>query len=106
MKKNQVIRKNHEFQDIINKRKHTVSKYLVIYEIPNDTNLRVGISISKKFANAVYRNRYRRQVRAILDTLQPWELKKDIVVMLRRPFLELSFSDKTKELKKLFERIS
>ena len=88
MTKNHVIKKNHEFQKIIKKRKQKVSKYLVAYVVENNTELRVGISISKKTANAVYRNRYRRQVRSILDQINVRNLKKDIVLILRKEFID------------------
>ncbi len=105
MKKQNVIKKNHEFQDIIKGRNQKVSKSLVIYFRKNNEYAKIGISISKKFANAVYRNKYRRQVRNCLDLINMWEIKYDIILILRKPFLTLSFEDKRKELKKMLGRI-
>lgn len=105
MKKINVLRKNWQFQEIIDSKKQHVSNFLIFYFRENHEELKVGISISKKFANAVLRNKYRRQTRAALDVAAPWEKKYDIVIMLRKPFLDLPFEEKVKELKKMFERI-
>ena len=105
MKRTQTIRKNHEFQDIMGKRDQTVSKYIVLYKRESQTNLKVGISVSKKFANAVHRNKYKRKVKSILDNLGLWDLKLDVVLIVRKPFMQLSFADMQKQIKKSFERI-
>ncbi len=105
MLKKHILRKNHQFQDIINKREQSVSKYIVIYKVKNDSELRVGISISKKFANAVNRNKYKRKVKAALDNLNLWDKKLDVVLIIRRPFMELSFQEMEVQIKKSFERI-
>lgn len=101
------LRKNWQFQDIIEINKSIVTKSLVIYFIPNNLNkLRVGISISKKFENAVGRNRQRRQVRAALDSLENVFNKSfDIVIICRKPFLTMEYLDKTKALKEALERL-
>ena len=105
MLKKNVIKKNFEFQDIIHARKQKVSKYLVAYTRKNNDEMRIGISISKKFANAVNRNKYRRKVRSILDSLNMWNKQVDVVLILRKAFLDLSFKEMTKEIKNILERI-
>ena len=105
MKKTQIVRKNHEFQSIINSRNETVSKYVVLYKRKNDNGLRVGISISKKFANAVNRNKYKRKVKSILDNLGLWDKKLDVVLIVREPFMQLSFEEMQIKIKKIFERV-
>lgn len=106
MTKNQVVRKNHEFQKIINLKKQVVSRYLVVYYRNNKTGLKVGISVSKKFANAVMRNRYRRQVRHALDQINKWDIKKDAIIILRKSFFKLSFDKKVEELRKILGRMN
>lgn len=106
MLKDNRLRKNWQFQDIIEKNKQIVTKGLVVYFIPNNLNrLRVGISISKKFENAVGRNRQRRQTRAALDLLSNHLSKSyDVVLILRKPFLAMEFEDKVKSLQDALER--
>ncbi len=105
MQKNHILKKNWEFKAIISNEKQIVTKYLILYYKKSFDDLKVGISISKKFANAVLRNRYRRQVRNILKDLDIFNLKYNVVIILRKPFLSFSFIEKTKTLKQIFERL-
>lgn len=105
MLKDNTLKKNREFQDLINSKKQYVSHFLIFYFKPNDSKMRVGISISKKFANAVGRNKQRRQTKAALDLINPWDKKFDVVIILRKDFLTLPFERKVEELKKMMERL-
>lgn len=106
MLKDNRLRKNHEFQRIINGKKSRVSKYLVVYYQPNTLNrLQVGISVSKKFANAVGRNKLRRQVRAIFDEINIFNKSLDIVVILRKPYMNASYNQKLDSLNKILNKL-
>lgn len=63
----------------------------------NQTELdysRVGISVSKKIGNAVTRNRVKRQLRAMCDSLINYSLNKfDIVLIARQDFLNKNFEE-------------
>ncbi|NQZ65610.1 MAG: ribonuclease P protein component [Mycoplasmatales bacterium] len=107
MKKENRLRKNHDFQKIINSKNSVVSKYLVIYYRENNlSKLRVGISVSKKFINAVGRNKLRRQVRSIMDELSIYNMGFDIVLILRKPFINNDFLFQKQSIKKLMQRIT
>lgn len=109
MKKINRLRKNHDFQRVINSKNSLVSKHLVIYFIKNKTNeTRIGISISKKFMNAVGRNKIRRQVRSILDDPENkdiWNKSYDVVLIIRKPFISANYSEKLLVINKLMKRI-
>jgi len=106
MKKLNILRKNHLFQSVINSKQQVVTKAVVLYHVNNDSSLRIGISISKKFANAVKRNRHRRQVRHILDELNLWDqYQKDVVLIIRKPFLTMEHPKQLKAIKSAFERL-
>ena len=50
---------------------------------------RVGISVSSKLGNAVTRNRIKRQVRSMCDSLIDYTKQSlDIVIVVRKPFLD------------------
>ena len=60
---------------------------------------RVGISTSKKLGNAVTRNRARRQVRAMCDSLTDYALRSlDIIIIVKPNFLEKDFDDNKSQL--------
>lgn len=106
MLKKNILRKNHQFQKVISKKQQVVTKAIVLYHLNNNFGLRIGISISKKFANAVKRNKYRRQIRHIFDKLNLWDqYSKDIVLIVRKPFLEMDNIKKVEAIKTIFERL-
>ena len=106
MKKGYRLRKNHEFQKVISSRKSEVSKHLVIYYLPNNKKrTQYGISVSKKFTNAVGRNKLRRQVRAMLDRIDLFKKSLDVVIILRKPFMTSRYEVKKASLEKILKRI-
>ena len=106
MKKENRLRKNHDFQRIIGSRKSKVSKHAVLYFQPNKfKRMRIGISVSKKFINAVGRNSVRRQVRAILDEAEQFHKPLDVVLIVRKPFINASYASKKETIVKLLKGI-
>ncbi|AWX42625.1 ribonuclease P protein component [Metamycoplasma cloacale] len=104
MTKANTIKKNWEFQEIINTKRQIVSKHLIIYYRPSKM-FKVGISIPKQFANAVYRNHYKNQIRAILRSMDVNKINYETVIIARKTFFELDFQNKSIEITKLYERI-
>jgi ribonuclease P protein component len=86
MKKKYIVKNKYEFDHIINTGIQLKSRYFVIYNIEsNYIYSRFGISVGKKLGNAVFRNTYKRKIRAIIDTINKDELpKKDYIIILKR----------------------
>ena len=71
------------------------------------THTRVGISVSKKLGNAVTRNHIKRQVRSMCDThIDYSRLPVDIVIVVRRPYLEKDYSQNSEILKFYLSQIN
>ena len=65
---------------------------------------RVGISASAKLGCAVVRNRVKRQVRAICDSVIDYDkLSLDIVIIIKHKFLTSSFDDNKSQLSDLMK---
>ncbi|ACF07598.1 ribonuclease P protein component [Metamycoplasma arthritidis] len=99
-----VLKKNWEFKAVLAARKQVVSKNLIIYYVPSEI-FQVGISIPKQFANAVMRNHYRNQIRAIIRELDKTNILFRTIIIARKTFLSLDFKTKQQEIKNLYERI-
>ena len=105
MKKQFRLQHNREFQSIIKKRKQFVTNSIILYYAKNDSHLRVGLSVSKKFGNAVVRNRMRRKARAIIREMGVLDLKYDVVLIVRKNFIDASFAKQQKVITQVFERL-
>uniref|UniRef100_UPI0035935E15 ribonuclease P protein component n=1 Tax=Metamycoplasma equirhinis TaxID=92402 RepID=UPI0035935E15 len=57
-------------------------------------------------ANAVERNHYRNQIRAILRKMDISNINFDTVIIARKTFFNFSWDQKIKEVNKLYERIT
>ena len=70
MKKMNIVKKNTEFRYIMKDGKKYYCDILNLYIIKNSYNYnRFGISISKKIGSAVIRNKFKRQIKDIIDNL-------------------------------------
>ncbi|WP_211333928.1 ribonuclease P protein component [Metamycoplasma neophronis] len=105
MNKTNVVKKNWEFQKILDKHNQVVSRNLILYFNKSDF-FRVGISIPKQFANAVQRNHYKNQIRSILRKMDISKINYDTVIIARKGFFSLDWNQKVKEINKLYERIT
>lgn len=105
MKKEYILKKNLEFQEIINKKKQIINKYLILY-YENSDHFQIGISTPKKFANAINRNYIKRQIKWVLDTSIDYKnIKKRIVLIVRKDFLQLSIDDKKNQIIKNINKL-
>ncbi|MGY5139128.1 ribonuclease P protein component [Mycoplasmopsis gallinarum] len=104
MKKIYRLQKSWEFDAVIKNKQQHVNKYLIVYYKPSE-NFKIGITVPKKFCNAVQRNYYKRQLKAIINSLGIYDLKMHFVLILRKDFLDQDFSIKLDTTRKLFNKI-
>jgi len=108
MKKEEVVKKNREFEYIINKGECKKNSEFVIYYIDNDKSFsRYGISVSKKIGNAVTRNYYKRVIRNICDKSKKfYSNNKDYIIIMRKGLMTLSFNEAYNSLNSLLQKIN
>ncbi|MBU4693482.1 ribonuclease P protein component [Mycoplasma zalophidermidis] len=105
MKKEFRLQKSWEFDNVIKGKKQIINKYLIIYYQPAN-DFKVGITIPKKFCNAVYRNFYKRQLKSVIHSLGLYDWKYHFVVILRKEFLNQKYQTKLETTERLFKKIN
>jgi len=91
-RKSERIRKNTEFLQTMKGKRLSIDGLSLFYRKNDAANFRVGISVSKKLANAVKRNRLRRQLRScITKVLGDRAAGYDLVFMARQGLMGLAF---------------
>ncbi len=66
---------------------------------------RFGISVSKKLGNAVFRNKYKRKIRTIVDNYKKEYLNnKDYIIILRKEALSRNFKELNKDFLELMQK--
>ena len=105
MKKELRVKRNEDFQKIIQARKSVACKEFVLYSLKNECeHMRIGFSVSKKLGNAVTRNRIKRQVREMAREVFDSNRSNDYVLIVRVGYLENDFQTNLAALKQLYNR--
>ena len=101
------IKANEEFVATVKKGRTLKSPSYVVHYLKTELNIcRIGLSVSKKIGNAVTRNRVKRQIRAMCDSLIKYDdYTFDIVIVVKPEFLNNSFDDNKQSLNILLSGI-
>ena len=103
MRKLYIVKKKQDFDSIIKEGQIKKNNSFIIYYRKNDVVYdRFGISVGKKLGNAVFRNLYKRKIRAIIDNYKKNYINgKDYIIILRRSALKNDFSQLDKDFNSL-----
>ncbi len=92
-RKSERLRKNTDFVSTMKGKRLSFDGLSLFYRDNNQDNFRIGISVSKKLANAVRRNRLKRQLRSsIMKVLSGHSLGYDLVFVARRELYTAEYS--------------
>lgn len=85
MKKLYIVKSERDFEKIIKTGTKAKNRSYILYYIENNLPYnRYGISVGKKLGNAVYRNKYKRKIRAIIDNYKKNYINhRDYIIILR-----------------------
>ena len=107
MKKINVVRKEYEFENIMKNGHFVKNDCFIIYYYNNNVNVyRFGISVGKKLGNAVFRNKYKRIIRNIIDNNKKYYSKKlDYIIIMRRGAIDLKVDEINENFISLIKKI-
>ncbi|MCK4260494.1 MAG: ribonuclease P protein component [Halanaerobiales bacterium] len=101
------LRKNREFQRVYKFGKSFANKILVVYVFyhPQNSERRVGFTVSKKFGNAVKRNRLKRLMKEAYR-LNQYQIQDgiDLIFLPRQRIIGAKFKEIEKGMTKLFSK--
>ena len=107
MKKEYRVKKSSEIEMIVKYRQSRANKHFVIYKKENhdNTHFRFAVSVSKKYGNAVERNKIKRQVREIISKLDIIKIY-DVFVVIRVSAKGVSFTDMNDSITLLIKKLN
>ncbi|MDD6878824.1 MAG: ribonuclease P protein component [bacterium] len=108
MKKQFRVKKKYEFENIIKSSNFVKNKFFIIYYNKNNLNYyRFGVSVGKKLGNAVFRNKYKRKIRSIIDNNKKYyQNNLDYIIIMRKACIDCEFSVLQENYIKLIEIIN
>jgi ribonuclease P protein component len=105
MKKEYRVKKGSDIEMIMKTRQSTGNKYFVVYKKQNHDNnhFRFAISVSKKYGNAVKRNKIKRQIREIISKLDIMP-DFDVFIVIKNSANTLEFSQISDQITLLIKK--
>ena len=107
MNKQYRVKKSEEIEKIIQEKIYSSNQYFSVYKKYNSetSHFRFAISVGKKLGNAVVRNKLKRQIRAIVSSLNiKLDTNTDVFIIAKVKVLELSYDEMLKQLEYLFTK--
>ncbi len=105
MKKYEIVKEHKEFDDIIANGRYVKNKYFIIYN--NESNYsypRFGIAVGKKVGNAVTRNKFKRQIRMIINNNKNlFKNNQDYIIIVKKSSLDLTYTELNDNLVELLK---
>ena len=107
MKKLYIVKSHQDFDRIIKTGRRIKNKSFIIYSIENNLPYdRYGVSVGKKLGNAVYRNKYKRKIRAIIDNYKKLYINnRDYIIILKGSTNEKTYQELNRDFLSLMNHI-
>ncbi len=99
------IKKGWQFEKVYKEGSKFFDDLFVLYALPNDINeVRIGLTVTKKIGKSVQRNRIKRLIRESFRLSNRILPGNDIVVIARKPSVDLKYSQAKNSLNHLLRR--
>lgn len=98
MKKINIVKKNEDYNRIIqNMKPYKYKDYIIYIEKTNDSQYHFGFSVGKKVGNAVTRNKIKRQLKHILDQ-KDYKKGFNCIIIVRKSILTKTYQEREANL--------
>lgn len=93
MKKYEVVKSHEAFNEVINKGNKMSNKYFIVFSLSKkEVKPNFGIAVGKKVGNAVVRNKFKRQIRNIIDKNKfLFKNNYNYIIMIKKECLNISY---------------
>lgn len=106
MKKINVLKRNIDFDRIIqNNKSFRYKNYIIYIEKNNSDQYHFGLSVGKKVGNAVTRNHVKRQLRAIIDE-KSYQKGFNCIIIVKKGILSEDFNSMRDNLHNAFKKLN
>lgn len=106
MKKEFRVKDTREFKEIMDYKCYFACPQFVLYVKPRKQEAaRVGISVGKKLGKAFCRNKIKRQVRSMIQSIYNFDEAFDTILIVRVKYLEKDYQENLKALMKLYKKV-
>lgn len=101
------VKKSSEIEKIMRMKQSKANGHFVIYKNKNheNTHFRFAVSVSKKYGNAVHRNKIKRQVREIISKMDIMD-NYDLFIVVRKKTNSISFNESKKFIESLVKKLN
>lgn len=108
MRKEYRVKRNEEIEAIIKHKKFYSNKYFVVYKKENSetSHVRYALSVGKKIGNAVLRNKVKRQIRSVVDSILDINQNLDVFIVVKSSILSIEYEQIIKQLIYLFNKLN
>ena len=104
LKKINIVKNNYDFDRIIKNNRAFKYKHFLIYKEDMKGLYHFGISVSKHICNAVGRNKYKRQIRDIIDDYE-YKDNFNCIIIVRKSILNSNYNEMKEQLDFCFKKI-
>ena len=93
MKRYEMVKSKDDFNEIINKGTRKANKFLIIFSLKKNTySPSFGIAVGKRLGNAVVRNKFKRQIRNIVDKNKfLFQNYYNYIIMIKKDCVNVSY---------------
>ncbi len=107
MKKKDIVKNQRDFSKIIKTGKKVSNNSFVIYYKDNNIDhSRYGISVGTKLGNAVFRNKYKRRIRMLVNNNNSlYNKNNDYIILLRKNAVSIEFKYLENDFNQLVQKL-